>query len=1247
MKHLLLSALALTSAMMVSTNLQAWDEPVRPTRPLAPAFTGPTTEPVADGTYYILNVGSGQFLGAGNDWGTRAVTTTQGIADINATPISLSANVSHVLPFTLEAAETPETALWTADFFFLRHQATDKGADEANWLVHEGNAAWTDGWTQKESANRSDRIYVDNNAFWEIRETNGAYLLVPMDADIVPEEGEPYSPVLGVHSTNMTTYTSYTWTDARVGADYYVDWKFIDASEIEAVKSYIENEYAQFVAGDLAAYEDALAAFNAKTELLSALQEAEEGGIDVTAAGAIYNNPNASLAEVNKAIADLRAALIGSNYDFTGASDDEPLDVTDQVLTNPTFEGNIDGWTITVTGDNLQYQARTDGQTDPSKNWVAITNFIEAWTPSPKTLGDGTISQTVYGLPAGKYMLECDAMATKQGAEDPEAAVEGAYIFIAGLNGETREPIKSPDYQPKHWKVVFVSDGSPALTFGLKVESTTANWISADNFKLWYYGETNRTREQLALDQAIKDAEAIDLDEVRAALTVKEAFTSALAAAKGTQESTDAEALTAATDALNQATANLRTSIADYQGVGKFLLDLDEMMDAADKNQWDVLSNDLYDWQDEINEAYTAGTLTSEDIAGFNDVLREKILAFLNTPNAIKAGNDLTFLLANPHFTQGGGRGISSVPGWTVNNGSMTELRAATHNIETYHAAFDISQTLPNMPAGIYDITLQGFARHDDASVTDKTWLYGGITKAELIDLNNDVSQKRLEPIFTAEGHESGERPQMGDGNYDNTTATDDDGNPLYQANGMTGAYYWFQEINENTNEPYYTNHVNVIMAQEGDLTIGIHCEAALDWVIFDNFQVKYMGVSTAVYAEAINKMIAELNALVEVSDLTVAAKNLYETLPAKAQTAIDNDNTDACIAVLQELDAAITYIKEGNKKFTTLQDMASNYESRMLETPHTDTTGYGDLVSKAANAKDYADEFADNDAIDAMLRQIKAGWAPYVLGDAGEVSEENPYDATDVIYNADYMAGGVNSTDGWTTSTAAGLVGDCIEYFNTNFNISQELLGLKAGYYLLEMDGYYRAGGYEAAAKAYNDSIDARNAKMYVVTANGDSLFTEFHSIFDGAQVEQLLGQDEVQVSLLNKESGETAQLYIPNMPAPAVAYMTAQDEEGNDAALYRNKLLFQVADGADVTIGARKDIQIDQNWTIFGFWKLTYYGETIPSEFVGVKGIDAKTQGKAAAIFGIDGRQQSQLRQGINIVRMSDGSVRKVLVK
>ena len=51
--------------------------------------------------------------------------------------------------------------------------------------------------------------------------------------------------------------------------------------------------------------------------------------------------------------------------------------------------------------------------------------------------------------------------------------------------------------------------------------------------------------------------------------------------------------------------------------------------------------------------------------------------------------------------------------------------------------------------------------------------------------------------------------------------------------------------------------------------------------------------------------------------------------------------------------------------------------------------------------------------------------------------------------------------------------------------------------------------------------------------------------------------------------------------------------------------------------------------------------------SDATGVAQVEMPTNAKATGVYGIAGDKRSKMVRGINIVRMSDGSVRKLLVK
>ncbi len=47
------------------------------------------------------------------------------------------------------------------------------------------------------------------------------------------------------------------------------------------------------------------------------------------------------------------------------------------------------------------------------------------------------------------------------------------------------------------------------------------------------------------------------------------------------------------------------------------------------------------------------------------------------------------------------------------------------------------------------------------------------------------------------------------------------------------------------------------------------------------------------------------------------------------------------------------------------------------------------------------------------------------------------------------------------------------------------------------------------------------------------------------------------------------------------------------------------------------------------------------------GINEIGSTTDAKVSEIYGVNGARKSQLTKGLNIVKMSDGTVKKVLVK
>ena len=1321
MKHKLLSLIALAGAMLTSTSVFAQvelEDPVAPTRPAYPAVESNWVTPEAGGTYYIYNVGSGQFLGCGLNWGTRAVTTIENLIKLSDATWTCSENKNTIIPFQISVAEGLDVS---GDWFYITHLNTNKVPNDI-YLCHEGNESWIDGGTGRRDS--------DNNGCWSIEATeDGAYILRPMDyVTLVDEEGTPIldgdgneqtvltTNSLGLHNTNMGDKTSYTWTDRPNDATSYVTWKFLDANAPEDVEAILNDETVK------TAYQALLDEYNvqkkiyeAKLVLKDAIIEAEDAGYSIDEALTIFNKADATLKEVLHATGKLKADMVRDNYDFSGASNTNPLDVTDQVLINPTFDSNIDGWTITVTGQNLQWQQRTDGQVDSKKNWVRITNFIEAWISSSSNLGDGTISQTVYGLPAGKYVLECDAMATRQGGLNglsAEDAVEGAYIFIEGEDSEIRTPIKAPDTQPKHWEVVFTSDGSNYLTFGLKVENTTANWISADNFKLTYYGETTETQAQMELSIAITKAKNLKEEKDGQGTyeycytPTRTAFEKAITDAEAAYKSgSDDETCIAQTEALKEAQSKLESSYEAYL-VLKSYLDkkdggqglLNYYWDITDECGMDELAETLEGYMETWPDAYYAGTMSDEEIlektAAIQPALRENL-----NPENISEGADLTWLLVNADFSQGNGRDLSgdAVPGWTVKSGNLTELRSSTGNIEKYHGSFDMSQTISNMPAGAYEITVQGFVRHDDANVTNGTIFYAGNTETHLMTLETQWS---LEPIWA---ETTQEKPELGDANHD-LTLTTPAGETGYKANGMTGAYYWFKtpikdatdfitmpamDAQGNITDNFYTNHILVTLYQDGDFTIGLKSTVSSDWVIWDNFQIKFRGMDVNAFKQQILSKVEDLEkahaATTAEGDpiyITQKGQDIYEAAVANGKTVAQTvKTTEEFRNAVEQLDAAIAYINEGGALAIDLEDLLGEYDELRIDNiaspDYSDFRDYLDakldLFKKKVETDEneevitsyvYKTRVADNEALAAMPEEVGARWTQFIMA----FTQDNPYDdgtnfgnATEAIYNPRYNGyadDGTYSVKGWSievpdsiTNTNEFRAADAVAqtYNFPYFKVSQTVKGLTTGWYLITVDGFYRPG--LPSKMTTEETANEKNVNIF-----GESSFGIFETPIMRVMKHAQEGKLEIENGTESAITIDGITSYIPNNTVAAYGYINqllntevsatpAFETIPRYNSLYRNDLFARVGEDGVLTIGLTNHAKsVEGDWTVFTNWTLTYLGTETPD---GIQSATTKSANGIVNIYTIDGRQAQRLQRGINIVRTTDGSVQKVLVK
>jgi len=146
-------------------------------------------------------------------------------------------------------------------------------------------------------------------------------------------------------------------------------------------------------------------------------------------------------------------------------------------------------------------------------------------------------------------------------------------------------------------------------------------------------------------------------------------------------------------------------------------------------------------------------------------------------------------------------------------------------------------------------------------------------------------------------------------------------------------------------------------------------------------------------------------------------------------------------------------------------------------------------------------------------------------------------------------------------------------EKFNTTpLDIYQELSGVPNGYYVVEVQGFYR------------DNVDP-NVTAERRAAGGEQLRASLYagvysvplkSILDGATAEQLNG------------GIQTSYGWVPNSMDETASYFAQ--------GLYINKVDAWVTDGT-LRIGIRKETGEEGDWVIFDNFRLTYYGTKAPA--------------------------------------------------
>lgn len=385
-------------------------------------------------------------------------------------------------------------------------------------------------------------------------------------------------------------------------------------------------------------------------------------------------------------------------------------------------------------------------------------------------------------------------------------------------------------------------------------------------------------------------------------------------------------------------------------------------------------------------------------------------------------------------------------------------------------------------------------------------------------------------------------------------------------------------------------DYQNVVfgIVTDGVLKVGIKSKGTVEgrWTIWDNFRLTYLGKDADAVSEVIKDRANDATKYTSAETYVYGAlKDAVDAAYAKAMSATGDDKFAAIEEFVQALDAA----KENEAIY---KEIAKQMED--LNDAYEKTASTNDELRKASN-KLYQDlEGGYNDLSfsteegKALLEKAYEYSAKLRMPDYNGASEE-PVDFTSLIINPSFEENKKDeeSLKGWVNEGSIKMKAQDNSSFGKTGDVYCEKWHANGNVNLHQTLKYLPNGYYTLSVDAF---CEAENA---VIFAN------------------------DKEIEFSNKD----------NSGSPAT-----------------ESISLQVTDGT-LTFGVRVELT-DQTWVCVDNFQLIYHGETVPTAIDEVAA-ETAADANASEFFTVSGARADKLGKGINIVRMSDGTVKKVFVK
>lgn len=971
--------------------------------------------------------------------------------------------------------------------------------------------------------------------------------------------------------------------------------------------------------------------YAAKQTLKGLLEDGENRGVDVTAEGAVFNNVNATEAEVNAAIDAINKKISAV------VTPDNPQDLTSMVK-NATFDNGVDGWSYSTGAQNHGTATNVSNDANNNNEKAFAGNFFENWNPNTFK---GHMYQTIKGLPEGVYQVGIAAFVN--GLDDNNAVNQKQYVYANDVK------VLLSRANARAYTITLSLQGTDTLQVGLASDSTICNWMGIDNITVKYLGNGIESYRYLS-KQVLADVEKSIQSTAGDVYYTQSVYDAAVAACNVGIDATDNAASYDGYLKAKQALADLQTNINAYAT-------LNAQAQYDEDQYW---NHDLSDQEELIDAANEAYAMYEEHTASTEEVLAmiQKLADVLQQAklNSYNVGDDVTSLITNPTFNDETAEANYSQPqskvGWigadAIGSGWITDTRLA----EVYDKDCNIHQDLKGLKKGAYRLSIQAFYRPAGATPENyQKYLNGDSLTNAYIYMG--LTQQRVKSIYACTFPES--ITTVSRENHWVNVGTDADGNVLYVPNTMDEAYVAFNGSTAGDQDPAYDNNYRnivygVVTEAGGTMPIGFKIEnhASTSWVIFRDFRLEYLGNDPQYIKPVLDNKIAEATGADYTNKKMEAdAQSALAAAVAEGQTATAGTDGDAMMnaftAIAQAEAKADTSIAKYAELKASLDSLQNEYANDIYAAEDARTTAKTliDEVTAAYNNGTIAQ--AD---IPAKQAEMKAARRALMLQDG---SDDEPATYTSWILNPRY-----DKQDGWQVNKTSGdgtpgIQYNTMEIWNATADVYQDIEGLPEGTYQVQVKGVFRpVSGDEAWKDLLGDSIeDYSRARIY---ANNDSVAPRYWALkYDQDSYSWTTGAYLNMVDSVLDETADTMMAVDYHLANDRNA-MRYQFDMGNTYPVI--SFYTYVASDGHLRLGFRNSAHKVQDWFVVSDWELYYYG-TNSSHAVetGISEIAKPEKVTFNEIYTIDGQRVSRLQRGINIVRgkTADGRTvtKKILVK